>query len=160
MTLAAEAVVSPFIAAGLAVLVGWYKSEREREATVASVKARIDEKEKSDTEAERLREKARTETAEALEKALWERHEEYCRRFDRIEVKIGVSNGKGGQFVDAEFCREVHRNFTAETSAMRAEVREAVVQGREAIRIGHEDREAIKQRLTRLEFTVENLRTP
>ena len=86
-----------------------------------------------------------------------ERHEEQVRRFDHLEKKAGITNG-GATWVDKEFCREVHRNFLAEVAlneksnmAFVVKVDEAIESGREAIRVGHEDRIAIKARLVRVE---------
>lgn len=91
-----------------------------------------------------------------------ERHGETRERLDRIEKKVGISNG-GATFVDREFCREVHRSFTAEAgslkesqTALTERVQKAIDEGREAIRIGHEDRMAIKARLVRVEEALTN----
>jgi hypothetical protein len=78
-------------------------------------------------------------------------------RFDRIERKVGISNG-GAVWVDKEFCREVHRAFSVDveglkeaTTALSEKVDEAIESGRESVRIGHDDRMAIKARLVRVE---------
>lgn len=145
VTLEIEALVSPIVSALVVGATMWFKSEVEGQKTRAAMQQRIDDKEQADRDAAKLRERAESD-----------RHAEYCRRFDRLERKAGVTNG-GGEWVDREFCREVHRNFSAETGALRAEIHEAIEQGREAVRIGHEDREGIKQRLTRVEVTLEGL---
>jgi hypothetical protein len=143
---------------------------------IAKITQRFDDKEKADVIIQDERDKAAavkdaalaasvaatasalqasvTATSSALATELAGRHQEYCRRFDQIEKKVGVQNG--GAFVDREFCREVHRTFTVASSALESQVREAVEQGREAIRVGHDDREEIKQRLTTLEVTFEH----
>ena len=93
----------------------------------------------------------------AREESDKERHEEQVERFERLEKKVGITNG-GAAWVDKEFCKEVHRNFTVEVESIHAsnaalagKVDAAIEQGREAVRIGHEDRMAIKARLVAVE---------
>jgi hypothetical protein len=81
-------------------------------------------------------------------------------RFDRIEKKVGITNG-GAIWVDKEFCHEVHRSFSEEVEGLKAsneslaeKVEHAVEVGNEAIRVGHEDRMTIKARLVVVEERV------
>ena len=89
-----------------------------------------------------------------------ERHEEQVERFERLERKVGIGNG-GAPWVDREFCRDVHATFSLEVvrmekgqAALAEKVEKAMEDWREAIRIGHEDRMAIKQRLAAVEVAL------
>lgn len=86
-----------------------------------------------------------------------ERHEEQVERFERLEQKVGISNG-GAPWMDIARCEDIHKVFTAEVvrieqsqAALAGKLEEAMASGREAIRVGHEDRMAIKARLVRVE---------
>ncbi len=82
-------------------------------------------------------------------------------RFDRLEKKVGISNG-GAEWMSKELCRAVHVAFSQELAALKVAseklaeaVEEATEQGREAIDVGHRDREAIKARLSKVEDKVD-----
>ena len=86
-----------------------------------------------------------------------ERHTDTVTRFDRLEKKVGITNG-GSAWVEKEFCKEVHRSFSREVDSIKSsnavlatKVEEVIEEGREAIRVGHEDRMAIKARISRVE---------
>ena len=107
-----------------------------------------------------VREESEAKALAAREKVEAERHEEQVERLERLEKKVGISNG-GAPWVDREFCRDVHVAFSLEVArmekgqaALAEKVEKAMEDGREAIRIGHEDRMAIKQRLTAVEVAL------
>ena len=150
MNIAAEVFVGPFISALVVGIISWTTIRIEAARTVQ----RINDKEAFDQGSAVLLASTVKATAVALDRALEERHEEYCRRFDRIEKRIGVTNGDG-YLVSSALCSELHRAMNVANAALTAEVHAAVLNGQEAIRIGHADREAIKSRLTRVEIMLE-----
>lgn len=82
--------------------------------------------------------------------------EEANRRWDRIEKKVGITNG-GAAFMPREECASVHVGFQQEVEALDRQVKDGVEQGRVAIREGREDRDDIKRRLAHVEAMVERL---
>jgi hypothetical protein len=130
VTFSSEVLVTPFISAALMGVIAWVAMRVEG----AKTRQRLDDKEKADKEAADLRQQ--------LEQ---NRHDEYCRRLDRIEKKTGITNG-GGEYIARELFDE-----------LRLKVCEGIREGKEAIRSGHEDREAIKRRIDKVEYTLEAL---
>lgn len=170
MLLSIEVIISAVLSACLMGLVAWTAIKVE----VAKITQRIDDHDKvAVTEKEHVltvlklqeqtvRETAATlevlglEKATALAAAAQERHLEYCRRLDRIEKRVGVANGDGF-LVSNKLCCEIHRQQQLDFTDLRASVRAAIEQGQEAVRVGHIDREAIKERLVKVDVLLAQL---
>jgi hypothetical protein len=142
MTIGLEAIVSPIASALVVGLVSWVGVRVQ----IAKVTQRLDDRVAADTE----------------------RHTEYCRRFDRIEKKAGISNG-GADWVDRDFCREVHRGTSGEVAALREtqratgielvalreDVQLAARRADEAVGVAHNEAMAIKDRLQKVEIALD-----
>jgi hypothetical protein len=159
-----EILISALLSAGLMGLAAWAAIKVE----VAKITQRIDDQDKATASekehvyaALKVQEQTTRETAaalentgiekaEALSNAAQERHLEYCRRFDRIEKRVGVTNGDG-YLVSSKLFSEIHKQQQLDFTELRVSVRAAIEQGQEAVRVGHEDREKIKERLVKVE---------
>jgi hypothetical protein len=128
VTFSTEVIVGPFVSAALMGVIAWNAMRVES----AKVRQRLDDKEEAEKTAATLRQQMEQN-----------RHDEYCRRLDRIERKTGISNG-GGEYV-------AHDLF----DTLQQKVCEAIAEGKEAVRIGHADREAIKERLGKVEVKLD-----
>lgn len=129
-----------------------FKSWAEAKASEEALRRENDAKSEAlqrehDAEQEALRWQQHLE----LESQRWEAFEKRAdERWELLEKRTGVTNGDG-YFVPTRFCAEVHRAMQAESAGLRAEVREAIQRGEQAITEGREDRQAIRDRLAEIE---------
>lgn len=104
------------------------------------------------------RETARLEALAEREKADALRHEETARRFTRLENALGITDGNGSGFVRRGEYNEAMQRLCERIAALADLVHQGIADGNEAVRVGHADREAIKERLGKVEVAIGGLR--